>query len=467
MTAQAQVATASPAGRGRMGRWLVIYALAVVYVSVVVSPLGFNFVPRDPAVAWQMFLDMRYAKHGVDQRADQISNLLMFMPLGALAVGTLSRRNGSRLLASTMAFLGCAVFALVVKYAQLFVPPRTVSLNYVLLQLGGAAVGIATYWVLRSPSVATALALWGSGRVVLPALLRVYTVALVLFYLFPLNFVVGMAELQARLAEVPGLLWTLPGIGRPTAQQVVVLALGVAAPMPIGMLFALDRRRSYVGIVLLALLLMGGVTLISILVAAGNVSLVSLAMRLAGVLLGAALLRGLERIGTARLRAMLAMLVPWLVLPYLVALVLVNELVSSRWASFDQILAMAADTRIFLPLWHHYIVPKAQAVSSVIVHVIMYAPIGLYFALRDRTDRPAVWGAATLGFLLAFAVEIGRWVKLFVPDFNNAAIAAIAAGAAVKLLPAFWRLLDEMLGRPLRYRRPEPVARRTPKGPLW
>src|ERR1700728_3515850 len=75
-------------GPRRYAVWLLLYALIVIYSSLVLGPLGFHFVPRDPASAWHAFLATRFFDTGSDQRPDWIANLLMMVPFGLLATGT-------------------------------------------------------------------------------------------------------------------------------------------------------------------------------------------------------------------------------------------------------------------------------------------------------------------------------------------------------------------------------------------
>jgi len=46
----------APRRRGRFAVWAIAYALAIAYVSLVLGPTGFNFVPLDPDVAWRKLL---------------------------------------------------------------------------------------------------------------------------------------------------------------------------------------------------------------------------------------------------------------------------------------------------------------------------------------------------------------------------------------------------------------------------
>src|SRR6266699_525381 len=115
-------------------RWVFVkigfaYCLLIIYVSTVVSPGGFHFVPIDLGTAWQRFMKTPYNVGGPDVRADWNSNLLMFIPLGIIATAAVwPRQPGLRRgFAALEAFTFCLVFLLAVKFAQLFFPGRTVS----------------------------------------------------------------------------------------------------------------------------------------------------------------------------------------------------------------------------------------------------------------------------------------------------------------------------------------------------
>jgi hypothetical protein len=103
----------------------------------------------------------------------------------------------------------------------------------------------------------------------------------------------------------------------------------------------------------------------------------------------------------------------------------------------------ALDEFGLLPFYHHYIVSKARATESVVVHVLIFAPIGVMIALRRSSGRIAVWAAAIIAALFSLAIEFGRWLKPGLqPDFSNAIIAAVAAGFAVRFTDWFWRMLE-------------------------
>ena len=430
--------------RGRFAWWAIAYALAIAYVSLVLGPTGFNFVPLDPEVAWRKLLATPYLINGADQRPDWAANLLMLIPLGFVVTGAFwPRQRDLRWLAAGGALSCCLFLVLAVKYLQLFFPPRTVSLNYIEAQSLGSVLGVALFWVLSDRLFSIFRGIAGRGRRALLIVCAIYTVALILFFLFPFDFALSAEDFRQRATVLPHMLLSRTGEGRSTALRVAVVLADTIATLPVGvMLVLMVRRRSLFRIAIAGFVMMSVVTLLTMLVLTATPSLVAVLYRTLGIVIGAALLMRVEGQDPERWRSSLAWLVPLMILPYLLAVAFVYGLVSTHWRTAPEALA-AFDTFGLLPFYHHYIVSKAHAAESVAVHVLTFAPIGVMVALRRGGRRAEVWTAAVLAGLLSFVVELGRWFKPDLqPDFSDVIIAAAAAGIAAKLTPAFWGMLE-------------------------
>jgi hypothetical protein len=195
---------------------------------------------------------------------------------------------------------------------------------------------------------------------------------------------------------------------------------------------------------------MSVVTVLTMLVLRAFPSIVTVFYRTASIIAGAIIVMWFEGQDPRQWRARLAWLVPVMILPYLVSVLFVSDLLTPHWRTIPQALA-ALDEFGLLPLYHHYIVSKAHAAESVVVHVLIFAPVGVMIALRRGGGRMAEWTAAIIAGLLSLAIEIGRWFKPDLqPDFSNAIIAAVAAGLAVRFTDVFWRMLEgaPIVGRP-------------------
>jgi VanZ family protein len=429
--------------RGRMAGWAIAYAVAIVYVSLVLGPAGFHFAPLDPDVAWRKLLATPYLINGSDQRPDWMANLLMLVPLGFVVTGTFwPRGRRLRWLTAGAALCCCLFLVIAIKYLQLFFPPRTVSLNYIEAQSLGSLLGVALFWVSSDRLFSVLQGVAGRGRRPLMIVCGIYTAALFLFFLFPFDFALSTEDFRERAAELPHMLLSWPGEGRSTTLRVVAVLVDTAATIPLGLLLALKSpRRSLLRIAVAGFAMMSLVTVLTMLVLSAAPSLTAVFYRTVGIVIGAAMLMWFEAQDPTRWHYRLVRLVPLMILPYVVAVLYVNDLLSPHWRTVPEAFA-ALDKFGLLPFYHHYIVSKAHAAESVAVHVLTFAPIGVMIALRRGSKRANVWTAAILAALFSLAVEVGRWFRPGLqPDFSDAVIAAVAAGVAAKLTPIFWSML--------------------------
>ncbi len=433
-----------------------LYALVGIYSSLVLGPLGFHFVPRTALSAWHEFLATPWFDNGSDQRPDWIANLLMMVPFGLLAAGALGagRSASARVIGSAAALLLSLGFVLAVKYAQLFFPPRTVSLNYIVAQSIGATLGVALFHPLRAMLWRLTAAPDAASR--LRFMLDIAVLGFVAFALFPFDVTLSAHDIVFRLATLPRSLLSLPDAGRPLALQIVLLVATAIAAMPLGMRLAVppvpphlqaedrEQPRAAATLVWIAATGAGLLALLfgaSLFVLSAKVSIATYGLRLLGVVGGAVLLRWVAAYDPRRVRYQLGRAVPYLLVGYLLLLAFANGLLTRAWVTPEQALA-GLKLNGLLPLWYFYISSKAHALQSVIVHVAMYAPIGVMVWLRrGGTPRTAV-GAGVMGFLLALAIEAARALKPGLqPDINAPVIGMIAAAAANRLMAVLWPTL--------------------------
>ena len=182
----------------------------MLYSSTAVGPTGFHFVSLNPVEAFHRFLATRFIASGSDQRADWMGNLLMLVPFGFLVAGTIwPRRAAFRLPAAIGTMLIGMAAILAIKYLQLFFPPRTVTLNYIVAQGVGAAIGCACFAVWHRHTAGSARR--RNPTVALVLGLRIYFAALLLFLLMPLDFALNRVDLWAQAARLPDTVLALPG----------------------------------------------------------------------------------------------------------------------------------------------------------------------------------------------------------------------------------------------------------------
>jgi len=426
--------------------WALLYALLIAYSSTIVGPTGMHYVPMDSTEAWSQFLARAFVwvDNGSDQRADWMGNLSMYVPFGFLLTGMLWPRRGASLgkgLAMIVAFAIGVGFLLAVKYAQIYFPPRTVTLNYVVAQSVGTATGTMAFALTHG---ALSERVWhdaNGSRDNLRTLLRLYAVALSVFLLMPLDFALSTEDLLAVAQRLPTVLFAMPGAGRPAVVQAVALAASAAAVAPLGLLMVLaprGRNRPF-GIAMVRgtgwiLVLFG----LAALLLSGAPTLVSLLCRIIGIGAGAGIMRWLVRQDPRQLRRLLRI---WslLLLPfYLLVLLAVNGLLSTHWR--DPVEAVGdIHMRALLPLFDYYIVTKADAAKNIVGHLVMYAPLGMFAWSRGyRPGAGCVWA-----ILLALGVEAARYLRPGLEgDVNAVAVAGLAALFVGRLMPAVWRMLE-------------------------
>lgn len=432
--------------------WLCLGYLAVMlYASTVIGPVGPNFVPLDPAEALHHFLATRLVSNGSDQRADWVGNLLMLIPFGGLVAGTIwPRRRRLQLPAAILALMICATAILAIKYLQLFFPPRTVTLNYIVAQGVGAMIGVGGFVVWHGrigPSASRQ-----DPVAALVMVLRLYTAGLLIFLLMPLDFALNAEDLWSQADRLPDTVLALPGAGRPVVVRVGVVIMAAAAFIPVGMLLVFVKtdtnqvRRKPWPATALGLALTTGVFLLSTLVMGATPTLASIPLRTCGIVMGVVALRWLVRQDMTRLRLRLRGLVPWMVAPYLLALLQVNQVLSLHWQTPHDAIAAAYPLGI-LPLFDYYIVSKAAAAKNIVGHVLLYLPIGVALWLRDGSPDRAQWGGRAFFWaaVLAFGIETARYLRPGLEgDINAVAVAGLAAMLAERSMPAVWAMLTTL-----------------------
>ena len=226
----------------------------------------------------------------------------------------------------------------------------------------------------------------------------------------------------------------------------MLIAAASAAFVPVGMLAVLVRtgvyrvRRGLFAVTVRGLAISAGIFVVSTLVMGAAPVMGAILYRTAGIVAGAAILRWLTRQDATRLRGISRGLVPWMVPPYLLALLLANRLLSLHWLS----LAGAVDQAYplgLLPLFDYYIVSKADAAKNIVAHAVMYVPVGVGLWFRD-SERRAARRAFGLAALLSFAVELGRYFRPGLEgDINAVVLAGLSAWGAVRLMPIVWSML--------------------------
>ena len=433
----------APAGGSALRALWLAWLVFVVYGSLV--PLEFKAVSL--SAAWERFSQIRMLDVGLQGRADWVANGVLYVPLGVLSTLLFSGgRAGHRLPAGALALLLSVALALVVEFAQLFFPPRTVSLNDLLAETLGAVLGVVIA-VLGMRYWHAALERWhGQRQLLVGAVLPLGLVALLLFSLFPFDLLISRAEWADKLAGGFCGWWIAPVYARDggglmllrlLAESLVVVPLGAWW----GRRWACQRGLTVAPDLVLSCAVRGGLLgagfgvlleLGQLFVASGVSQGVSVLSRSAGWGLGAVL--GVYSLAwdEATWRTLLRR---WTV-PVLVGWVLAAAVKagwwSGAWSTADQAWARLTSGELrFLPFYYHYFTSEGAAVQSTVPVLLLFAPWGLLAWVWRRSPWVAGVGAGTV----AAVMEAGRlFLPALRPDPTNALLAAASAATVAWLL---------------------------------
>ncbi|GAO34886.1 hypothetical protein SCT_0266 [Sulfuricella sp. T08] len=412
--------------------WWLLYVCFVVYGSLV--PLDFHPLPWDQA--WEMFQHIRLLNVGAQGRADWVANGVLYVPVGFLTFTLFTHFKTHRALA--LAFIGSLLFsftlAVTVEFAQLFFPPRTVSINDVIAEFLGSILGavFASRWSNRFRSFLSTLT-GNSGRL-LAHLLKAYALGYVAFSLFPYDFLVSVSELEWKLhSNGWGWLVATESMHGGIALTLAKLGAEALAVVPLGLMLCQQRTgrplcsptRAFLSGAVLGLI----IEIAQFFIVSGISQGLSVLTRATGMYLGARLWRHRTRLQPPQLASGFRRFGLPVGILYLIALAAVNGWFEHRWIGIDS--AMSAFNGIrFLPFYYHYYTTEQAALLSLASVCLMYAPIGVL--------TWAYWNPPKLAMLMATLIAgFMETSKLFLeslhPDPTNLLIAGFAAWATAKL----------------------------------
>ncbi len=429
--------------RGHFAALAAVYGLAILYCSLMLGPDGLHYVPLSAAEAWQRFREIHFVANASDQRADWIANAIMTIPLAYFLNGAMrpGLRSGLKSGRAGITLLICVVFILAAKYAQLFFPPRTVTLNYIAAQSLGAILGVALFHFAHRRLYPVARAMYQDGDG-LTIVLGAYTLLLAAFTLMPFDIALSPDDLGARFTQLP--LSVVPGPGHHLIYRAALVVADAVAMIPVGMFLAVSERElSFRPLLWRGVGFVTVVTALSLFVLSATPFVLSLVSRPVGVALGIEFILWLKGKDLWKRHYRYARYVPIALPAYIAVLIWGNGLLTGGWLSVDQAEA-TLDPRRLLPLWSLYIVAKVQAAQTVVTTLALYAPIGAMIWLKRGFWAKGAGFCAGLAFVLSLAIEIGRAMKPgLTPEFTEPFIAAVGAAITFRAMPALWRLFEQ------------------------
>ncbi len=444
------------------------YLIFVVYGSLV--PLDFHWIPREEA--WARFRSIPYLELDIGSRADWVANILLFIPLSFLWLGAsaLRSRTGARVLASGAVWIASAALSVGIEYAQVYVPPRTVSLNDVLAETLGAGIGIVAWWVAGGRAMAL-LGRWRAlrgGAVLAEWLLWPYILFLALYDLMPLDLTLSPYDLVAKWHS--GMIELVPFSFAVTdaAQRTYGLVVEALLWLPLAALWYLAGRGGRLTAWAVAVLFSTGIEFAQLFVFTRVSAVTDILCAAAGGGAGvwlAGLMRGWQG-GTrapgglstpesfARRSALLglALSVLWL----LVLSVLF-------WYPYDfhvDVATARVRLRLFyeVPFASYYFGTEYRALTEVLHKVVFFAPLGIALAIASAAARRrfaralCVAGSMAMLAFAAVGIELGQvLLPIKYPSLTDAALewlgGALGFWSVSALRSRLWP--DRQIARPI------------------
>ncbi len=415
---------------------------AVVCMAFVAHMLFIPYAhsPLDFGEALQRFSRIPWMELGSDQNVALVSRGLMFLPVGFLLAVWIAPRPDTRAAPAVTivaTLLGC-LFAVSVNFAQQWFPARTVSLNNLFAESVGVFLGAFLWAFLGDKALRWWRVLSSGGTISLDAALAAYTLLYLLASLTPFDFVTSAAEFSEKLSSDSYALWRIPGDCGPAPCSLKFLAVFLAS-LPCGWWFAARIDRGAPGITRMIALALGlsiAIEILHLFLVSGVTQGASVVVRTAGLVAGALVHGARDRLHAVDVDRFVRPLATASILPYLLVLAYI-----AGWFRSDGYLGIAdalprVNDIVWMPFYFQYFEGYQSTMRSVMVHAVLYAPVGAACWLWARhRDRVPLAAAMLVAGGLAFVVESS---KLFIaqrkPDYTDVLIAAVAAAVVLAIL---------------------------------
>jgi VanZ family protein len=414
--------------------WLLLGAFAflafVVYGSLV--PLRFQAVPWDQAL--ERFRSMPYLALGIGSRADWVSNILLFIPLCFLWSGVIwpQRRPAWRIVAAAVVLGAAVALSVAIEFVQIFFPPRTVSLNDIVAEAAGAAIGIALWWTLGQRVLRWLQALpLARGRAnVAQRLLVVYLLVLFGYNLLPLDLTISPVEVYHKWREGKVIWLPFTTHYEDGAQRAYDLVTDIAIWVPAAALWVLTAQRTRLQAWTLAVTAALMLELLQLFVYSRVSDSTDVVMAALGAAIGIALVRPRLATATARRPQQRPGALLWAVAAVCWAAVLAAVF----WYPFDfnldrSFLRDRVASLHRVPFETYYYGTEFRAITEVLRKMLFFAPLGLLLfrlgrGLPTALPRPLVhFGMLILIASVATGIES---VQILLPgkfaDFTDGAL---------------------------------------------
>ncbi len=400
----------------RVHFWSVlVYLLFVIYGSLV--PFDYNPITFDQA--FNLFKKIPYLDLGIESRADWVANGVLYVPVGFLIFQYLLQLCFRPFFAFFIGFILSAVLAFGIEYAQLFFPPRTVSINDLIAESIGSLLGLlisyfATNW-FRSLIKSSISNFSFFHRYILD----VYAFFYFSYSLFPYDFLLRFSEIEQKVnSDKWGWFFAVSYANDSFFINFSRLSLEVLMAVPIGILLGrLTNNRYSSSKVIIASVFLGALIEFSQFFIASGVSQGwSVVCRVVGFFVGLKLYAHRFKWGFNFCRNLIISSIVPISILYSILLLSITGWFSHSWGTIDQALYLFFNKTNFIPFYYHYYTTEAIALQSLVEIIFLYIPIGIIaWAFRKSS--------VFAGFLALMICSFMEISKLFIlskhPDPTN------------------------------------------------
>jgi glycopeptide antibiotics resistance protein len=457
----------------------------VVYGSLV--PLDYRPIPLADAI--ERFRNLPPLGYVMGNRADWGANVLIFVPLTFVWMGALvaDRRWSARIVAGVLLVPLSTLASAAIEFTQIWFPTRTLSLNDIVAETLGGAIGIVL-WLIAGQTAIDTLRQSKAERqpqARLVWLLGAYLVGLIVYSVSPLDLTISVAEIYDKYRD--GRVQLIPFVYpyNSPVSAIYQFFADVMSFAPVGALCLLTRwsptfvrdpvgRAAVAGAVIAAaiecvqLLVLSRYTDVTdpIMGALGGAAGGWLVVRMDGQgESGHVSARGQSRQSTWPLYAAVAAYSAFLMVGF--------------WYPFDvtrdvEVIRPRMDGLFRVPFSALYMGSELNALSQMLARVLLFVPLGGAWAWIGRRTRTRAVGRLLMLFGLAYAAALAfgiEAVQIVMPpkiaDSTEVVLCLAGAAAGLLIVASLTRgrgAVDVGLPGRNRRRQPEAPTRHPPRG---
>jgi len=457
------MALARPILTSRHYAWIMLAFVAfVIYGSLV--PLTYKYVPIEQA--FEKYANAFSQPVVVKNRADWLANILLFIPLGFVAMGWLSvdvRRPNPLAIAGVL--ISCALLSAGIEFTQIYFPPRDTSINDVVAETLGGAIGILSWQLSGQRFTEYVRQLWstqGSANWAV-RLLPGYIMLLIFVQGMPFDLTLSPDLLKKKYHD--GKVLLIPFTGEPLEiikKRLINAAFFLPAGMLLGGLHGWFGRGRWAGlrIFVAGVVLAGSIEFMQLLVVTRFFDTTDIITGSLAVLLGWYLMRLWQLrqpVSSTDCPAFPAGLRIALLFVWVAALVYIN------WVPFNfqpQDWQQRLQEINWLPFVDYYAGNYLNSFDAIVEKTVLFVPFGLLLssATGSRLDLLRVILSA---LLLATMIEFGQ-MFLMIED-NGKLVHQHTPGVSDIIIETFGAFAGAVAARRLRVLTSEiPVAEVVP-----